>query len=171
MSHRNIAIRSESPGPADLKMSMKCRTTAGSLPPLVAGEEKQTSYVAAALQPLIAVFAPVPAGTAVPRSGVGRRDRRGRGARGAGRAQGARGALLLDTARGAGGGDHEDQGHECGGSETQRMQPSVSSGRIPAPDSCVGDSAAAASRASALWATAGSVVVHMGGRLALRKRP
>ena len=43
MSQRNIAIRSESPAPAELKMSMKCRTTAGSLPPLVAGEEKQIS--------------------------------------------------------------------------------------------------------------------------------
>ena len=43
MSQRNIAIRSESPAPAELKMSMKCRTTTGSLPPLVAGEEKQTS--------------------------------------------------------------------------------------------------------------------------------
>ena len=43
MSHRNIAIRRESPACADLKMSMKCLTTAGSLPPLLAGEEKQIS--------------------------------------------------------------------------------------------------------------------------------
>jgi hypothetical protein len=31
---------------------MKCRTTAGSLPRWVAGEEKQPSYVAAVLQPV-----------------------------------------------------------------------------------------------------------------------
>ena len=43
MSQRNIAIRSASPSPAELKMSMKWRTTAGSLPPLAAGEEKQIS--------------------------------------------------------------------------------------------------------------------------------
>ena len=38
-------------------MSMKCRTTAGSLPPLAAGEEKQISYAALVLQPLVTVFA------------------------------------------------------------------------------------------------------------------
>ena len=41
------------------------RTTAGSLPPWVPGEEKQTSYAApSVLQPLILVFAAVVAGTA-----------------------------------------------------------------------------------------------------------
>ena len=74
MSHRNIAIRSESPSPAELKMSMKCRTTMGSLPRWVAGEEKQTSYVAAVLQPLVFVFAEVSDGSGRPGPGVGRRD-------------------------------------------------------------------------------------------------
>src|SRR5690349_2584733 len=65
MSQRNIAIRSESPAPADLKMSMKWRTTAGSLPPWVAGEEKQTSYAApSVLHPEVLVLAAVVAGAA-----------------------------------------------------------------------------------------------------------
>ena len=83
MSHRNIAIRSESPSPAELKMSMKCRTTMGSLPPLVAGEEKQTSYVAAVLQPLIFVLAELWTGAAVPDPVSVSRDHRGHGASGA----------------------------------------------------------------------------------------
>src|SRR3954464_8522445 len=65
MSHRNIAMRSESPAPAELKISMKWCTTAGSLPPWVPGEEKQTSYAApSVLQPEILVLAAVGAGAA-----------------------------------------------------------------------------------------------------------
>ena len=96
--------------PADLKMSMKCRTTAGSLPPWVAGEEKQTSRSRRCCSR---------------KSGLGRlrrgrpRERtsepgRDRWPRDAPRPLTPRvrtvRARLLGAARGTGGGDHQDRG-------------------------------------------------------------
>ncbi len=74
------------------------------------------------------------------------------------------------------GGDHEGEGEESGRPEarahaSQRLIQRLTASNYGVLDGSVGDWAAAASRASALRGTAGSVVVHMGGRLALRKLP